>query len=178
MKKLLALLTVVVCLLTLTFSLSACEDPPEKKIEGTYYLQSLYSQNGVFPDIGATNNRGPEYDCIVGYEMDFSKFYIEVKDGKFIEHGGITRVQTTQGQYFMVSPDYVREHSFELKKPEGNVGWYDIYLDGSDKAIYSFSPESKGTSAHILWEYSYGTTGMDRESRNYYLEGSPELSRY
>lgn len=138
MKKFLSIVFCAILCLCL-FAFVGCNDD-KKACEGIYYFHDgtgNMSGTSVFFDM--KDERTGLYPNVDGGEVDFSKIYIELKDGKMTFHGSINYAVTPQGLKLVVNPDAVEEYEYTLvAREKGYYGYY-IYIDGKDSG-YSVSP--------------------------------------
>lgn len=163
MKKFIALiLSAVLCVCIISFA--GCTDD-KKACEGIYYF---HDGTGELPGYGSCyfdikDEETGLYPNVVGGVVDFTKFYIELKDGKMTVHGSITHAVTPQGLKVVVNPDTVEEYTYTLVSREGYYG-YNIYVDGEDTGYHVSPPYPDPIGSDYdkgYISYSYGSQGKD-----------------
>lgn len=163
MKKILSIFfSAILCVCI--FSVVGCNDD-KKACEGIYYFHDGTGQLPGYPMcyFDKKDEQTGLYPNVVGGEVDFTKFYIELKDGKMTVHGSISHTVTPQGLKISVTPDTVKEYKYSLEpRGEGYYG-YKLLFNGEDSGYIVSPPTGYHSSdyddGHIT--YSFGNQGED-----------------
>lgn len=163
MKKLLSFVLAVISCVCI-FAFTGCNDD-KKACEGIYYFHDGTGQLPGYP-MCAFDKKDEDtglYPNVVGGEVDFSKFYIELKNGKMTVHGSINHTLTPAGLKISVNADSVTEYNYSLvPRDEGYYG-YKLLIDGEDSGYIVEPPTSNQSSDYDggAISYSYGNQGKD-----------------
>ena len=140
MKKFLSIVFCAILCVCL-FAFIGCNDD-KKACEGIYYFHDGTGELPGYPmcRFDVKDEETGLYPNVVGETVDFTKFYIELKDGKMTIHGSITHTVTPQGLKIFANPDVVKEYKYSLvPRGEGYFG-YNLYIDGEDSGYIVFPP--------------------------------------